>query len=178
MKRVAILLTTIALSVGIAYAEGVVTSQNFHEMYNNGSLVVTNSNKTGTTDFVTYTCSGGTAKFYSDLSLTLGEICIFMTGSGAKVTTTTINDLDSICIQYQPNAEYVDIKVSTSDDEGSTWVVRTVVQKDAGISTVKMPSVGNYMIKIEKPSSTPYYIQQINYVTAPPCNCLRVIVTE
>lgn len=176
MKRVAILLTTLTLSVGIAYAGGVVTSQNFQTMVGAGTLTFSNSNKTGTTDFVTYTCSGGKAKFAICTDVSPNVLGIYMQNSGAIVTTTTIENLDSLSISYLPSEEKK-MKVYTSVDDGSSWTEQTVVDVTNGMKYVKLPSPGNYMLKITRENSD-YYIDQINYVTAPPCNCLRVIVTE
>lgn len=180
MKRVAILLTTIALSIGIAYAEGVVTSQNFHEMYNGGTMTVNTSTKTAVTDFVTYTYSGGIySRFNYDGTLTGGKICLQLYGNGAKVITTSIQNLDSLAIHYYypGDDDHQRLRVYTSDDGGGTWTAQTVVQKlNGSVKAVKMPAKGNYMLKIERWDDI--WIEQIDYVTAPPCNCLRVIVTE
>ncbi len=178
MKRVILLLATIALSVGIAYAGGVVVRHNFDDMYNAGTLAVTNSNKTGTIvgTTMTYTCAASgssTARFFSDLTETLGKKCIQLSGSGAKVTTTTIEALDSLVVHYCHNNVKKEMRVYISSDNGSNWSQKTVVQEMNGISTVKMPSVGDYMVRIQQLNDD-IWIDQIDYHTTPPCNCLRV----
>ena len=177
MKRVAILLTTLTLSVGIAYAGGVVTSQNFHEMYNGGTMTVNTSTKTAVTDFVTYTYSGGTSRFYADASETGGKICLQVYGNGAKVITTSIQNIDSLAIHYYypGDNDHQRLRVYTSED-GSSWTEQATVLKINGLRTVKLPTAGDYMLKIERWDDI--WLEQIDYVTAPPCNCLRVIVTE
>ena len=176
MKRVAILLTTIALSIGIAYAEGVVTSQNFHEMNNAGTMTVNTSTKTAVTDFVTYTYSGGTSRFYADASETGGKIGLQLYNSGAKVVTSTIEELESVTIQYFASSAKKRMKVYYSTDSGSSWTQLEITSDIIGSTTYDMPAKGDYMLKIERWDDI--WIEQIDYVTAPPCNCLRVIVTE
>ena len=178
MKRVAILLTTIALSIGIAYAEGVVTSQNFHEMNNAGTMTVNTSTKTAVTDFVTYTYSGGKySRFNYDGTITGGKICLQLYGNGANVITTSIQNLDSLAIHYYypGDDDHQRLRVYTSED-GSSWTEQATVLKINGLRTVKLPAAGDYMLKIERWDDI--WLEQIDYVTAPPCNCLRVIVTE
>lgn len=172
MKRVILLLATIALSVGIAYAGGVVVRQNFQSMTSAGDLTFSNSNKTGTTDFVTYNCSGGKAKFAYYTGVTPNVLGIYLQNSGAIVTTDVINDLDSLRISYLPSEEKT-IKVYISTDNGSSWVEQTVHDELDGLKSVQFPSVGNYMLKIARDNSD-FYIDQITYFTSPPCNCLRV----
>ena len=152
MKRVILLLATIALSVGIAYAEGVVVRHNFHEMYNNGSMTVNTSTKIAAIGSFTYTYSGGTySRFNYDSSLTGGKICLQLYGNGAKVITTSIQNIDSLAIHYYYPGD--DVKIN-------------------GLRTVKLPAAGDYMLKIERWDDI--WLEQIDYVTSPPCNCLRV----
>lgn len=177
MKRVAILLTTIALSVGIAYAGGNVISQNFHEMYNGGTMTVNTSTKTAVTDFVTYTYSGGTySRFNYDGTITSGRIGLQLYGSGAKVVTSTIEELESVTVQYFASSAKKQMKVYYSADSGSSWTQLEKTFDIIGSTTYDMPAKGDYMLKIERWDDI--WLEQIDYVTAPPCNCLRVIVTE
>ena len=174
MKRVAILLTTIALSVGIAYAEGVVVRHNFHEMYNNGSMTVNTSTKIAAIGSFTYTYSGGTySRFNYDSSLTGGKICLQLYGNGAKVITTSIQNIDSLAIHYYypGDDDHQRLRVYTSED-GSSWTEQATVLKINGLRTVKLPAAGDYMLKIERWDDI--WLEQIDYVTSPPCNCLRV----
>lgn len=125
---------------------------------------------------MTYTCAASgssTARFSSDLTETLGKICVQLSGSGAKVTTTTIEALDSLVVHYCHNNAKKDMKVYISSDNGSNWSQQTVEKEMNGISTVKMPSVGDYMVRIQQLNDN-IWIDQIDYFTSPPCNCLRV----
>lgn len=175
MKRVILLLATIALSVGIAYAGGVVVRQNFHRMYNSDSLTVNTSTKTAVSEFVTYTYSGGSnCRFNYDSSLTGGKICLQFYGSGAQVITTKIDALDSLSIRYYyKDKTKQDLLVYVSEDGGSSWASQTVVQEINGLKSIKLPSKGDYMLKIERTGSSDLWLEQIDYHTVP-CNCLRV----
>lgn len=172
MKRVILLLATITLSVGIAYAEGVVERHNFHEMYNNGSMTVNTSTKIAAIGSFTYTYSGSTARFYNAGSDTNNRICLQLGSSDAKVITSSIKALDSIAIYYCYVDTRLRVRVYTSVDNGSNWTQQTVVQEGNGFSTVKLPAVGDYMLKIERWDNI--YLEGIDYTTTPPCNCLRV----
>lgn len=176
MKRVSILLTLIALSVGLAYAGGNTIHQNFHTMYNNGKMTVDASAKVATTDSVTYTYSGGTySRFYNDSKITNGRIGLQLKGSGAKVVTTVINDLESVTVLYFATAKKT-MKVSVSADAGGPWTELTKTDDVIGSSTYNMPSKGSYVLKIEQTEEI--WLEEIDYTLAPPCNCLRVTVSE
>ena len=164
-----IILLTLVLNPVFGRAE----NQNFDEKFRNGTLTVNTTTKTGTTDLVTYTYSGGTAKFYAEPRTTGGAIALYMTGSGATVTTSQIADLDSLSITYLP-AEDININVYTSPTgETGTWTAQTVRQPAKGTKTVKLPATGDYCLKITRPS-TDFYILEIDY-SIKPCHCLRVV---
>ena len=171
MKRSQIILLLLLGAVTCDAAE-TKTMHNFNAMTTAtpADIVYTNSNKIGTTDFVTYTCSGGTAKFYSYSS----RICVCMTGSGAILTTTAINDLDSIRISYLPT-EAKSIKIFISTDN-SVWQEMTVFSPVNGTKTVKFPVKGDYYLKIQRDNAD-FYIQQIEYIQQS-CNCLRVKIED
>jgi len=173
-NRHIVLLAAFVLSAGMLCAETVV--QNIHNLYNNnnGPLKVTNSDKTGTTDFVTYTCSGGTARFSSS-SASNYKVSIFLTGSGAKVETTPpIKGLDSLTIYYLPDANKT-INVNTKEGDGE-WTSQTVVPLMNGVKAIKMPHVGDYALQILRGADV--YITQIDYTVKSSCNCLRVTIEE
>ena len=173
-NRHIVLLAAFVLSAGMLCAETVV--QNIHNLYNNGNgpLVVTNSNKTGTTDFVTYICSGGTVQFSSS-SASNYKVSIFLTGSGAKVETTPITGLDSLTIYYLPS-ENKTINVKTKEGNGE-WTSQTVVPLMNGVKAIKMPHVGDYALQILRGADV-VYITQIDYTVKSSCNCLRVTIEE
>ena len=165
----AIIVCLILLSPARSRAEEYV--HNFHSMYGT-TLSVTNGNKTGTTDLVTYTCSGGSAQFSADFSKSGGKIAIFMEGSGAQVVTSpVIDELDSIRISYLP-ASALEVQVSISTD-GSSWTDVEVLNPVGGVKNVKLPENGPYMVRIKR-KGTNFYITEIKYITKP-CHCLRVV---
>lgn len=147
---------------------------NFQDMYGS-TLTVSKDNKTGTTDLVTYTCSGGSAKFYADASKSSSQIAIFMEGSGAQVVTSPVIDaLDSIRISYLP-AEYKTVLVSISTD-GSSWTDVDVINTASGVKNVKLPNSGPYQVRIKRDDAN-FYIREIEYITKP-CHCLKVVNNE
>ena len=165
----AIIVCLILLSPALSRAEEYV--HNFQSMYGT-TLSVTNGNKTGTTDLVTYTCSGGSAQFSADLSKSGGNIAIFMEGSGAQVVTSpVIDELDSIRFTYLP-ASSLTIKVAISTD-GSSWTDIEVLNPVNGVKHVIPPVKGPYMVRIKR-YDTNFYITEIEYITKA-CHCLRVV---
>ena len=141
----------------------------FDAMSASRTISFSNSNKVGTTDEVTYTCSGTDAAFvpYN------GSVCLGLPKSGNKVLTApAIENLDSIRIEYQPNA-FKNIDVYISEDN-ETWTSCTVTHKINGVKTIKMPAKGTYFVKITNPSaSNDFYIRRIEYITVE-CPCFPV----
>ncbi|MBQ4394135.1 MAG: hypothetical protein II825_02385 [Paludibacteraceae bacterium] len=150
------------LSSALCGAESRTVSQNFNDMYGASpkTLTVTNTNHTGTTDFVTYTCSGG-AEFFNNAN-SGNKLAIFLDASGEQVQTTQVTNLDSLRIFYAANA-YKDMTVSIKEGEGA-WTEVPVVQKQKGLSTVKMPRVGDYYVRIARKGSDNVYITEIGYI--------------
>lgn len=161
----------VILSTNLSHAESII--QNFNTLYDsgNGPLTLSADSKTGTTPEVTYTCSGGAAKFWADGTKTSGRVCIFMENSGAQVVTTAVNDLDSLVISYYPSS-VVDFYIYTSPDGNEPWTLQTQ-SRISGSSSVKMAVPGSYYIKVAR-QSTNFYIWKMEYWTKP-CNCLRVV---
>ena len=165
----AIIVCLILLSPARSRAEEYV--HNFHSMYGT-TLSVTNGNKTGTTDLVTYTCSGGSAQFLADISKSGGNIAIFMEGSGAQVVTSpVIDELDSLRISYLPDLSRT-VQVSISTD-GSSWTDVDVLSPVSGVKQVKLPAKGPYQVRIKRYDKD-FYITEIKYITKA-CHCLRVV---
>ena len=165
--HIAAILCLITLGTNILRAEGF--THNFQSMFDAvpKTLTVTGSNKVGSTQQATYTCSGGTAKFYLYSSI----LSVCLEGSGAQVTTSAISDLDSLRIMYMP-VEYLDFKVYTSTDSVS-WTEQTVKHDINGIKTVKLPSQGECFVRFVR-QGTNCYLRQIEYITRSSCRCLRV----
>ena len=150
---------SLVLSSAICRAETRTITHNFQSMYDSGTLTVnTPTNTIGTTAETTYTCSGGAEFWKTDASG--NELAIFLNASGRQVVTTAIQNLDSLRIYYAPISKQ-NITVSIRE-EGGVWTDVTVVKKENGMSTVKMPSVGNYQIRIQRSDNV--YIKEIRYI--------------
>lgn len=169
----AIIACLILLSPALSRAEEYV--HNFQSLTTTSEIAYSNSNKTGTTYLVTYTCSGGTAQFSVDKSKSGNNIAIFMEGSGAQVVTSpAIDELDSIRISYLP-ASNLTVQVAISMD-GSSWTDVDVLSPIGGVKNVKLPAKGSYKVRI-KHFDTNFYITEIKYITKP-CHCLKVVNNE
>lgn len=129
------------------------------------------SNTVATTDMLTYTCSN--AKF-SYSNQTFGQIAIFMEKSNATVTTTVIEKLKRVNIYYYPSANYdkSHIGVSISAD-GSNWQPATA-EYISGMVRIDLPETGDYALKIQRTSSSNFYIHTMEYTTEK-CNCFRYV---
>lgn len=167
MKHLLATLCSLLLAA-TALAGEIVTTQNFNDLTLAGDLKFSNSNKTGTTDFVTYTCSGGTAKFNTYGTGSLIHICL--TGSEAMVTTSAIEDLKKVAFRYTGSISGLKFEYLP---EGGTW---TVLAADAssisGMQVYVLPSTGKYQLRLTRGADL--YIPSVVYTTAEPCNCLRV----
>ena len=110
-------------------------------------LVITNSNYTGTTDFCTYTCSGG-AEFFLDDKKTGGLMAVFLENNASHfVTTTQIHNLDSLVVQFRPAlSAATTLSVSISEDS-VTWTPVTAVYHVPGARKVKIPAAGDYYVR-------------------------------
>lgn len=166
----AIIVCLILLSPALSRAEEYV--HNFQSMTSASEIAYSNSNKTGTTDLVTYTCSGGSAVFSADNSKSGGKIAVFMEGSGAQVVTSpVIDELDSLRISYLPDLSRT-VQVSISTD-GSSWTDVEVLSPVSGVKQVKLPAKGPYQVRIKRYDKD-FYITEIKYITKA-CHCLRVV---
>lgn len=147
------------LSSALCGAESRKVVQNFQTLTTGGGISYSPSNTVGTTDFVTYTCSGG-AKFNSD-SPSAYQIAIFLDASGRKVETSRIENLDSLRIVYAPEATR-DMTISISQD-GSAWTEVPTRKWASGLTTAKMPRAGDYYVRIARKSAH-IYIKEIEYI--------------
>lgn len=163
--RIFAFLLTVFLGTLCYGVERITVTENFHTLWDNGkgSLVLTNNNKTGTTAFTTYTCSGSTkAKFFIDSNKTSNNLCAFLEESGAQVMTSEIESLDSLVIKYYPATDlefYVDISPT---GETGTWTQQTVQQLPNGQCAVKLSTQGNCFVRIVRKSAN-VYIREIEY---------------
>lgn len=169
-KFIIAILCLLVLSPAISRAE--IIEQNFHTM-NAASQIRFSGNKVGETDFVTYTCSGGSNAIFFTNS---GKLCICLPNYGNQVVTSPpIANLDSLSIYYFPTDSYRTIKAYTSVNSVD-WTEVTVKQATKGGSTIQLPSTGNYYLKFANESGSSFYIWQINYFTKPSCACLKVVI--
>lgn len=151
------------LSSALCGAESRTVSQNFDDMFKASpkTLTVTDSYHTGTTDFVTYTCTGG-AEFFNNTN-SGNKLAIFLDASGEQVQTTQVTNLDSLRIRYAPAVISQEMTVSISTD-GSAWQEVAIQHKASGLKTVKMPRVGDYYVRIARKGSYNVYITEIGYI--------------
>lgn len=144
---------------------------NFHTMYYakpEAMLELTNSGKTGTSkkeDGIVYTCSGG-ALFSATYDKTNSEVAIFLENSSARfVTTTQIQNLDSIWIQYAPDAN-VKMTVQISEDS-VRWTNVVLDESKNSIRKAKLSQPGDYYVRIAY-KNTNVYIKEIDYTCLDP----------
>lgn len=161
-----VLVCLFTLSSAFCRVESKKVPQNFNDMFYAvpQTLEVKNSNETGTTDFVTYTCSGG-ADFNLDTYKTNGEIAIFLETSDAQVVTTQIQNLDSISITFTPtwsDKDHEMFYVAISDD-GISWKNLSTKYFNNTTRTVKFPQAGSYYVRIKR-KSTNVYLRKIDYI--------------
>lgn len=126
---------------------------------------------------MTYTCSSG-GEFLSDISKTASNLSIFLEKSNAQVVTSPILNLDSIRIHYYPSANK-DMYVAISSDSLS-WSNVSVSHESNGIKTVKLPTKGDYYVRIKRKSSDNVYVWKIEYfyIDSSGCPNCRVYVPE
>lgn len=170
MRYLSVLYLLILGSV-ISRAADVVTTENFNTMNGSGTITFTSGNKVGTTDFVTYTCSGTNAEFASRG----GAIFLSLPKNGSTVTTSLISNFKHLEFYYDSSANCLStMRISISED-GSSWT--NITASATGIKgsvSVDIPTPGDYYLEIKNLNSTnSFYISQIQYTTES-CNCFRV----
>ena len=164
------------LSAATISAEAEVITHDFNAM-NGTTLQLTNSNLTGTTDLLTYTCSGS-AIFTLDHMNPIGKkkICIYMPNSSSVFTTTAVEGLMQIHLSPYPPSKCENIKVYVSTD-GTNWgdaISGDAIeyQNNGGI-WANVPR-GTYYIKVTNTTSDQVSIISIAYNISP-CYCLQVV---
>lgn len=152
------------LSPAPCRAENDPVEHNFNKMVNEdkpATLAFSNSNETGITTFVTYTCSSG-AKFWYGTE-TGNDIAIFLVSSESQVVTTLIQNLDSMVIYYSSSSTQKRLSVAISPNGLDSWVDLEVNQiKGSEAKSVKLPSAGDYCVRIRKNVDN-MYIKEIEY---------------
>lgn len=177
-RRLSIIFTLMVLSSAICRAEDSIHVQNIHGMFDAKTLTVTNSNKVGVTDFVTYTITGGKNTKFAAYS---GVICICLPDNGDFVTTTKITNLKRVWFTYSPSADYLydvfpatpTMQILVSKDSTEWSNIATSATHSASSADVLLPSAGDYFVRIKNTgSSKKIYINVMNYTTQH-CNCFR-----
>lgn len=164
------------LGCATCMAENDTISHDFSALTASGKLTRSNSDKTGTTDEIVYTCTGTNAKIWLDLIY--GErVSINLPSSPCNVTTSpAVDNMIGLEVWHYKEAGVVpEVYVSTEADP--TWrkaTGDTIVQNDAQVIRLTLPQ-NKYNVKVQNStSSKKYSILKINYIKQRPCNCLRV----
>lgn len=175
-RRLSIIFTLMVLSSAICRAGDSIHVQNIHGMYDAKTLTVTNSNKVGVTDFVTYTITGGTNTKFAAYS---GVICICLPDNGDFVTTTKITNLKRVQTLYEPadkdylNGVYPTMQILFSKDSVDWSDLASIATHSKASADVTLPSAGDYFVRVKNTgSSKPIYIRVMEYATQH-CNCFR-----
>lgn len=134
------------------------------------TLTFANSNKTGKTDFVTYSCSGTNSAF----ALYNSIITIKLQQNGSTVTTTKIKELSELIISFeasQKNERNLKVQVSKDSLSWSPPLSTTdSIVYSSGSMHVTLPR-NNYYIRIYNTTGTyPTYITSMDYYQDH-CNC-------
>ena len=142
-------------------------THNFHTLATTSGMTLNPpSNTIGVTDFVTYTCSSG-AKFWYGAE-TGNEVAVFLVSDTAQVVTTLIQNLDSMVIYYSTSTDKKRLSVAISPNGLDSWVdleLKTIKGSEA--KSVKLPSAGDYCVRIKRNSDN-MYIKQIDYYCVDP----------
>lgn len=160
-----ILICLFSLSPIISGAETRTITHDFDKMYyEDKTLNVTNFNKTGTTDLVTYTCTGSKAEIFLDLFNPDGrkKIAINLEEYGNYVTTTAVTNLQRVEISCNSQKEKSFIKVLISTD-GINW--RDPDNIDYSSMITATFAAGDYYVKIlNNASRNKVSILEIDYI--------------
>ena len=145
-------------------------TQNIDAMYSAGTLTISPNNLTGTTDFVTYTCSGTSAAF----GVSSTKVAILLPKSGSTVTTSRISNLVGLEIVHNPYAACSYIKVYVSVDNSNWTLVTTEDSYKTGYIDIPSFARDNYYVKITSTTTSAFAVRSIIYYTED-CNCFRYV---
>lgn len=173
---------TILLVIGILCATvcraGNTYTEIIHDLYMAGKLALSPDYKVGTTDSVTYTCSGGTKAAIGIEEINpvgYRKIAINLPARDDQVVTSELEDLTGFVITCVGSVGYSNTKVYLSTDGGSTWsdeLTSPDMKIASKVATVTVPK-GNYCIMVRNnESAKSFSILQIDY-TFEHCNCFR-----
>lgn len=161
---------SLLLVPSLSLAETIRTSQDFQTMAAAKTLTFANSNKTGKTDFVTYSCSGTNSAFAQYNGTT---ISIKLNQTGSTVTTTKIKELSEFYIGFEASKKNErNLKVKISKDS-ITWSpplsTTDSIVYSSGSMHVTLPR-NNYYIRIYNTTGMATYITGMDYYQDH-CNC-------
>ena len=169
-----IVLLTMLLSPAIGRAEKPSVTHNFNsDAADPAKLKFSNSNMTGTTPLLTYTCTGGAA-FGKDLinPSASKEIAINLAFSGSTVTTTAADSIAVIDIYHFPTSKCKNIKIQLSRDSVH-WT--DYMDAEYGNGEIWLRTIpGKYHIRITNTTSTKVSIREIRYSFGG-CDCFLYI---
>ena len=169
-----IVLLTMFLSPAIGRAEKPPVTHDFNlDAAYPTKLRFSNSNYTGTTPLLTYTCTGG-AIFGMDLinPSASKEIAINLPSSGSMVTTTAADSIAVIDIYHFPTSKCKNIKIQLSRDSVHWTGYMDAEYGDGQIWLRTIP--GKYHIRITNTTSTKVSIREIRY-SFDGCDCFLYI---
>ena len=160
LTRISVL-AILFLSPALCRAEKVAGAvHEFNDMFS-VTLTTSDGDKVGTTDFVTYTCTGTNAKFGNRS----GVIAIDLPAAGSTVTTTLIDDFCGFQLVHDPHGkscENLKVYVSTDGEDFGEPLSGTAVSYSKGMVYVNIPP-GDYYVRLANSSSTAVSIQKITF---------------
>lgn len=178
MRHNLFLVCLLVLCTTICHAETITTTHNFHAMSgDNTQIQYSNNNNTiAETPLLTYKCTKASFGLYTEV--VPHSICILMNESEATVTTTQIDNLKKLIINYYyEGSEAYDadeITISISADR-QDWNTPDEIIYNKGAVDVVLPT-GDYYLQIKRKSKK-FYINQITYYTEK-CACFPYIKPE
>ena len=173
MRHNLFLVCLLVLCTTICHAETIITTHVFSNMgtqiqYSDGYTVAK-------TELLTYTCKNAKFGLYKEFSPS--PICILMNASDATVTTTQIDNLKKLTINYYYegsgayNEDNIGVLVSLN---GQDWNTPDEIIYAKGAVDVVLPT-GDYYLQIQRKNN--FYINQITYYTEK-CACFPYIKPE
>ena len=148
------------LCVGVNPIGAEVIRHSFHAMSGNGTIAYSVSNTVGTTDFVTYTCTGGA------FGVTGSVIAICLTETNSYVVISpALNNVQSFKVVTTSDLTDISssVKVYISED-GSTWssALTDISILMKGAMQVNIPA-GYYFLKVQNTKATDIFITSVEY---------------
>lgn len=161
LTRISVL-AILFLSPALCRAEKVAGAvHEFKDMFADGTLEASDDYTIGTTDFVTYTCTGTNAKFGA-----LSKVAaIDLPAAGSTVTTTRIDDFCGFQLVHNPHnksCENLKVYVSTDGEDFGEPLSGTAVSYSNGMVYVNIPP-GDYYVRLANSSSLVVSVQKITF---------------